>query len=866
MEVKTFLGKVSVVPRGEYAPQTTYQRLDVVQFEGSSYLVLKQVQGVSPTPGEHYTLLARKGDQGIQGPQGETGPQGPVGTSFTIKSRYDTLDNLQEEHPVGAPGDAYAVGSVDDNEIYIWDVDLQGWSSIGPMQGPQGPQGPQGIQGPQGEIGPEGPTGPQGPEGPQGEIGPQGPQGPQGLPGDSGILYGVSSTPADTVTKVATIPGFSLAQGVEVAIKFTYSNSAENPLLNVNDTGAKPIIQYGTTAVGESYWKDESVVSFVYDGTQWMVVNGSIESSSGGAELPATNTITEVLLDHVTFDENNPSYTFSSPITINKDDVFFLETHECKRTNTGAIIPWLYVNGIGKLPSVSYGTPSLREIYWGSYNSGNQIKLTTTGVTNTYRSYNSTMTISIYRLNSTKTVYDALNLAALQSVNITQLAGSGTGSFVSGSPDTSAIGEYSISMGFSSTALGNYSIAAGESSWTSKSASIAMGNRCHVCSYVFYALAGSTKEYIMVYSYSNLVETIPAGTIAIVYAAGVRGLDEIASVVNTETNTYKITLKNPFPYPIKWIGIHSSYSPSGRGIALGDACLTDHGIAIGLETYSSNGSIVIGRQAYSSSMNAYIFGNNCTSHDANYSFCIGNSLKAGAPYQIVLGQTNVQSTLETDRLIIGNGSSTSSNCFRVTDTGVFAKGSYRASGADYAEMFEWLDGNPNAEDRIGRFVTLEGDKIRVASPDDDYILGVISGNSSIVGDVSDDQWVNMYQQDIFGRPIMGNVLCPAVTKEMSDPKNPDQLITQTIFEERMAYLPLLNPEYDDTQIYIPRSQRPEWDTVGLLGKLIVLDDGTSQVNGYCTVGSGGVATASKERTKYRVMSRIDSAHIQIMIL
>jgi hypothetical protein len=31
--------------------------------------------------------------------------------------------------------------------------------------------------------------------------------------------------------------------------------------------------------------------------------------------------------------------------------------------------------------------------------------------------------------------------------------------------------------------------------------------------------------------------------------------------------------------------------------------------------------------------------------------------------------------------------------------------------------------------------------------------------------------------------------------------------------------PKLNPEYDESQEYIPREQRPEWNCVGLLGQL-----------------------------------------------
>ena len=33
--------------------------------------------------------------------------------------------------------------------------------------------------------------------------------------------------------------------------------------------------------------------------------------------------------------------------------------------------------------------------------------------------------------------------------------------------------------------------------------------------------------------------------------------------------------------------------------------------------------------------------------------------------------------------------------------------------------------------------------------------------------------------------------------------------------------------------YVGRSSRPEWDAVGMIGQLVVIDDGTCEVNKYC---------------------------------
>ena len=136
-----------------------------------------------------------QGIQGIQGPQGAQGPQGPQGEagragtdgrSFVVKALYSTLLDLQTAHAIGVEGDAYAVGSVNSNTIYIWDIEKQNWQDIGALQGPAGPQGPQGIQGPAGTDGAQGPIGPQGPQGEQGIQGIQGPSGEQGIQGPAG--------------------------------------------------------------------------------------------------------------------------------------------------------------------------------------------------------------------------------------------------------------------------------------------------------------------------------------------------------------------------------------------------------------------------------------------------------------------------------------------------------------------------------------------------------------------------------------------------------------------------------------------------------------------------------------------------------
>lgn len=288
----------------------------------------------------------------------------------------------------------------------------------------------------------------------------------------------------------------------------------------------------------------------------------------------------------------------------------------------------------------------------------------------------------------------------------------------------------------------------------------------------------------------------------------------------------------------------------------------DQSHAEGIQTTASgNSSRAGGWKSHSSGYYSFTQGTACTATKTN-SCAFGDNTESQAISQFVIGSGNVRSSASENKFIVGKGSNYGvspvryANCFRVTDTGVYATGSYSGSGADYAELFEWKDQNKSHEDRAGLFVTLEGEQIRIAGPEDDYILGIVSGNPSVIGDVYDDQWQGMFLKDIFGRAIWEDVKIPAVLDAKGN----------IVVPEYTSHREKVNSDYNPTETYVPRTKRPEWDAVGLLGKLVAVDDGTCQVNGWATVGVGGVATASPERTKYRIMARLDDTHVKVMIL
>ena len=176
--------------------------------------------------------------------------------------------------------------------------------------------------------------------------------------------------------------------------------------------------------------------------------------------------------------------------------------------------------------------------------------------------------------------------------------------------------------------------------------------------------------------------------------------------------------------------------------------------------------------------------------------------------------------------------------------------------ADFAEWKEWLDGNPNNEDRRGYFVTSVGKKIRIASSDDDYILGVVSSQtiSAFIANASPTNWHNKWLKDVYGDYIMEEKIIESYTDE-NGVYHPEEKIMDRV----------LNPEYDETKEYISRSERKEYVPICFIGQIVVNDDGTCEVDKYCTVNKDGIATlgSKDDINKYRVQERIDDSHVLI---
>lgn len=136
-------------------------------------------------------------------------------------------------------------------------------------------------------------------------------------------------------------------------------------------------------------------------------------------------------------------------------------------------------------------------------------------------------------------------------------------------------------------------------------------------------------------------------------------------------------------------------------------------------------------------------------------------------------------------------------------------GTIISGNADYAEVGEWSDGNPNSEDRLGYFVAIAavGDntiKIRKATSEDD-VKGVTVLNPAFSGNAAAEKYVS------------------------------------------------------DGVLY------PKYSYVGLMGIVSVIDNGTCTVGGRCMPANDGTAIPSTNNMGYGVLERIDENHVLIAV-
>ena len=457
-------------------------------------------------------------------------------------------------------------------------------------------------------------------------------------------------------------------------------------------------------------------------------------------------------------------------------------------------------------------------------------------------------------------VKNDLNNYALKSlygdttINVGRLAGSAVGNH------STAEGGYTTASGDYSHAEGDYTTASGMTSHAEGINTTAFGSASHG--------EGGNTTASGDYSHVEGNETLASGSASHAegfkttasnsysHAEGISGniITKIISGYSTSTSNDDILSA----WKIKKFSVaHGTYShvEGGNCLALGSASHAE-----GMDTTASGD--------YSHAEGYYATASGGYSHAEGYHTTASNSMShVSGKFNAAMTTGTTNSNTTGTAFVIGNGtrSTALSNAFSVQFDGtVKAKSTITASTtADYAEFFEWLDKNPNEEDRVGHFVTLDGDKIKIATSEDDYILGIVSGEPFVLGNGDCDTWNGMFLHDEFRRTMYEPA--PKMIEILDSEGNPTGEYEE-VEGEYEGTRPVLNPDYDPTQEYISRFDRTEWSPVGMLGVLAVLHDGTAEVNGYVTVNNEGIATKCTRDTgnSYRVIKKVSDKVVEVI--
>ena len=275
---------------------------------------------------------------------------------------------------------------------------------------------------------------------------------------------------------------------------------------------------------------------------------------------------------------------------------------------------------------------------------------------------------------------------------------------------------------------------------------------------------------------------------------------------------------------------------SGTGLCNGDvpATINTHAASIGTtHTASVERSLVIGQgntavddslavgESCTALVNSMALGNqaNSTAYTNGHVLVMAANNDAGgpSPNTLVLDATNAIPAHPAAAIAPPTSPTGVGNVY------LDAGGVY-SGGADYAEMFEWNDGNVNSADRRGLFVSLvNGNKLSVGGSN---VIGVVS-SPVVIGDAAELSWHGKYERDEFGG-----------------------IVYQTIDGMRR---PKPSTTYIPTQTYTPRRMRKEWAPIGLVGKLHVRSAQALTAGNKCSANSSGYAVSGNDYHILRVI-------------
>ena len=166
---------------------------------------------------------------------------------------------------------------------------------------------------------------------------------------------GICSTSANNAAKTVSITDFTLFDGATVLVKFENNNNAPYPTLNINNTGAKPIIGGNLTSGG--------IYEFMYDGTYWNIIKSDSSKNYHVIDLTSLS------------QDNFYPVIFNAKHYVNDCEIHSPNVAGSSAYNQNILHFQLHACGYSDTPKsfkvLSYGTYSNLEITIGAVGYGN---------------------------------------------------------------------------------------------------------------------------------------------------------------------------------------------------------------------------------------------------------------------------------------------------------------------------------------------------------------------------------------------------------------------------------------------------------------------------------------------------------------
>lgn len=188
-----------------------------------------------------------------------------------------------------------------------------------------------------------------------------------------------------------------------------------------------------------------------------------------------------------------------------------------------------------------------------------------------------------------------------------------------------------------------------------------------------------------------------------------------------------------------------------------------------------------------------------------------------------------------------------------------------------SEMFEWAEQIPQEIVPLAKFVQFSPNFPRgiILAKNTNNIVGITTINTAVRAS-NPNVYPYKYLINEYGDLYLQAKEIAYAQKTYDEINEFSYLTTK----RKVVHIPIVNEYYDENKEYVPRSNRGEWMTVTLLGKVILEDNGKCKAGEYCTVYSGddpkliGTAQPATNEDKFKlyVLERLSEHTILVLMV